>query len=117
MKRKKKRLIVVVDMLNGFCKEGALASPQFMQTIVPNIQKLLDAERQRRAEGSTIVFIGDYHEKDDVEFNLFPPHCIAGTDEAEIIREMGFNELKETRLHKSKYSPFIPLFRYSSAVL
>lgn len=103
--KKKKRLIIVVDMLNGFCKEGLVASPKFMDTIVPNIQKLLAKERQKK---SKIVFLCDCHDKDDEEFKLFPPHCLRGTKEAQIIDELAYNpgSPNEFIFEKNRYSPF-----------
>lgn len=104
---KKKRLVVVVDMINGFCKEGALASPRFMKTIAPNIKKLLDKERVEKT--SRILFLVDCHKKDDGEFKLFPPHCIEGTDETKIIDELDYRHhllSKDMAFQKSRYSPF-----------
>jgi nicotinamidase-related amidase len=40
------------------------------------VRDLLAAHRQ---EGSLIIFVADSHAPDDLEFQLFPPHCITGT--------------------------------------
>jgi len=53
--------------------------------IIPNVQRLLDNEL---AQGAQVFFICDQHDADDREFEMFPPHCIAGTAEAEIIPEL-----------------------------
>ena len=72
-------LLIIVDMVNGFVKEGALADPN-IQKIIPRQLELL---KQYLNKESTVVFIKDTHEKDSSEFKTFPPHCIKGTEEAE----------------------------------
>ena len=78
--------VLVVDMLRGFLEEGY---PLFLgataRRIIPSIQRLLDKEQ---AQGTRIFFICDRHDPDDLEFRMFPPHCIAGSAEAEVIPEL-----------------------------
>jgi nicotinamidase-related amidase len=78
--------VLVVDMLRGFLEEGhPLYCGDKVRGIIPHIQRLLERELDL---GSKIFFICDHHEPDDLEFKMFPPHCIAGTPEAEIIPEL-----------------------------
>jgi nicotinamidase/pyrazinamidase len=78
--------VLVVDMLRGFMEEGyPLYIGAGARRIIPNIQKLLEMET---AGGSRIFFICDNHDPDDLEFKMFPPHCIEGTAEAEVIPEL-----------------------------
>lgn len=72
----------VIDMINGFCTEGALADPEIMKITDPilDLIKVIDSQR--------VTFIADTHKPDDLEFKAFPPHCIEGTKEAEIIEEL-----------------------------
>jgi nicotinamidase/pyrazinamidase len=78
--------VLVVDMLRGFMEEGyPLYIGAGARRIIPNIQKLLEMEM---AGGSRIFFICDNHDPDDLEFKMFPPHCIEGTAEAEVIPEL-----------------------------
>ena len=78
--------VLVIDMLRGFLEEGyPLYIGDKARRIIPNIQRLLDREL---AQGSKIFFICDHHDPDDLEFRMFPPHCIAGTIEAEVIPEL-----------------------------
>lgn len=75
-------LVVVVDMINGFIKEGALASKR-VEGIIPEIDRintLLDKAKK--------LFFVDEHEEDSKEFTAFPPHCLKGTSEAEIVDEL-----------------------------
>jgi nicotinamidase/pyrazinamidase len=79
--------VLVVDMLRGFLEEGyPLYVGQEARRIIPNVQRLLERELDR---GSRLFFICDHHAPDDLEFKMFPPHCIEGTAEAEVIPELG----------------------------
>jgi nicotinate phosphoribosyltransferase len=53
--------------------------------IIPNIQELLEKEL---AQGSKVFFLCDQHDPDDLEFNMFPPHCIKGSTETEVVPEL-----------------------------
>ena len=79
-------VVLVVDMLRGFLEEGhPLYCGARARRIIPNIQKLLE---QELAQDSKVFFLGDHHAPDDPEFKMFPPHCIEGTVEAEVIAEL-----------------------------
>ena len=78
--------VLVVDMLRGFLEPGyPLYCGEQARRIIPGVQKLLEQELER---GSKVFFICDRHAPDDLEFRTFPPHSIAGTEEAEIIPEL-----------------------------
>jgi len=80
------RAVIVSDMLRGFMEEGyVLYCGAKARRIIPNIQKLLEAEL---AKGSKIFYLCDNHDKNDPEFAMFPPHAVEGTKEAEIIPEL-----------------------------
>ena len=80
-----KTAIVCVDVVNGFCKSGPLASPR-VAAIVPPIVKLFNQAWQ--AGCRNLFLIQDTHEPDAVEFGAFPPHCVRGTQEAETVSEI-----------------------------
>ncbi|MGI6484451.1 MAG: cysteine hydrolase family protein [Candidatus Dojkabacteria bacterium] len=88
MKNKETKLLIVVDMVNGFVKEGALADPKIAK-IVPEITRLIE---QTIDEGNRVVFVKDTHHENSKEFESFPPHCIKGTSEAELIDEFKLYE-------------------------
>jgi len=94
--------VLVIDMLRGFLEEGY---PLFIgdesRSIVPNIQRLLEREL---ALGSNVLFICDNHDPDDLEFKMFPPHCITGTAEAEVIPELA--RYPGEVITKKRYSGF-----------
>lgn len=77
-----RRLVVVVDMINGFCKEGALHDKAILN-IVPSMITILE-----KVENSDRLFVVDMHNASSLEFQSFPPHCVKGTSEAEVIDEL-----------------------------
>ena len=89
-------------MLRGFLEEGyPLSLGKQCRSIIPGIQHLIETEL---AEGSTVFFLCDNHEPDDLEFRMFPPHCIAGTAEAEVIPEL--SKYPGKVIPKKRYSGF-----------
>lgn len=86
MKRKEElqELLIVVDMINGFIKEGNMAD-ETINHITPKIIKLIE-EIIKNDEG--LAFIKDTHNKKSTEFKKFPIHCLEGTSEAEVIDEL-----------------------------
>jgi nicotinate phosphoribosyltransferase len=80
------RAVIVTDMLRGFLEEGypLYCGPE-ARDIIPNIRRLLERELE---QGSKIFYVCDHHTADDPEFKMFPPHCIEGTEEAELIPEL-----------------------------
>lgn len=70
--------IFIVDMIKGFYKIGALASPR-IAALIPKQVRFLE-----RVPASSVVFhAGDAHERDDSEFDRMPVHALRGTEEAE----------------------------------
>ncbi len=77
--------VVSVDMVNGFCHEGPLASPR-VKALIPPIVDLM-----RKAWDAGVrhfLLTQDTHDPSAVEFSAFPPHCVRGTTEAETIPEL-----------------------------
>lgn len=78
--------VIVIDMVRGFLEEDhPLYCGPGARRIIPQIQTLL---KQEIARGSKIIYLSDNHDPDDAEFKMFPPHCIKGTAETEIIPEL-----------------------------
>jgi len=94
--------VLVIDMLRGFLEEGyPLYCGDKARRIIPNVQCLMERELAR---GSRIFFICDHHDPDDLEFRMFPPHCIEGTAEAEVIPELA--KYPGEIIPKKRYSGF-----------
>ena len=79
-----KKLLLIIDMVNGFVKEGALADKQ-INNITPNIIKLIEKSIEN---GDDIISIQEGHSNNSKEFESFPHHCVLGTEEAELIEEL-----------------------------
>jgi len=80
------KVILVIDMVRGFLEEGhPLYCGAKARDIIPNIQRLLEKELK---QGAKVFYPCDHHKPDDPEFKLFPPHCIEGTPESELILEL-----------------------------
>jgi nicotinamidase/pyrazinamidase len=95
-------VVLVIDMQRGFLEEGnPLFCGESARRIIPKVQRLLDREVAR---GSTIVFTADAHAPDDKEFQMWPAHCIKGTEEAEIIPELA--SYTGRRVDSARYSAF-----------
>ena len=95
-------VVLVVDMLIGFMEPGKnLYCGDEARQIIPNIKRLIESEQ---AAGSSIIFIADTHHPDDLEFEMFPVHCVRGTEECEVIPELA--DYVTVTLQKRRYSAF-----------
>jgi nicotinamidase/pyrazinamidase len=95
-------VVLVIDMQRGFLEEGnPLYCGDEARKIIPRVKKLLDREV---AKGSTVFFTADAHAPDDKEFEMWPPHCVKGSEEAEIIPELASYPGK--RIDSARYSAF-----------
>lgn len=74
-----------VDMINGFCHEGPLASPR-IKGIIPQIVETFEGAYEVGVRH--FILAQDSHPVDAVEFANFPPHCLEGSSEAENIPEL-----------------------------
>lgn len=94
--------ILVVDMLRGFLEPGyPLYAGDEARRIIPNVQGLIENGLEN---GAKIFFIADSHNPNDLEFEMFPPHCINGTEETEIVPELA--EYPAETITKKRYSAF-----------
>jgi nicotinamidase/pyrazinamidase len=97
------RLLIVVDTQEGFTRRGNLASEHTTRAI-PRIRRLVQEERAAR---TPIVFTKDSHREGDPEFQIFPPHCIVGTEEHDLVEELReFEPEALAVVEKTRYSAF-----------
>jgi nicotinamidase/pyrazinamidase len=95
-------VVLVLDMVRGFCEEGRnLYVGPTIREIIPRVRELL---REEKARGSHIIFLCDNHDPDDLEFEMFPPHCVRGSEESEVIPEL--HEFAEEVIPKRRFSCF-----------
>ncbi|MBI3979309.1 MAG: cysteine hydrolase [Chloroflexi bacterium] len=76
--------VISEDMVRGFTYEGKLSSPR-IRAIIPNTVRLLRIAHDRGVR--QFILAQDTHSPDAQEFQAYPPHCIAGTPESEMIPE------------------------------
>lgn len=98
-----KSVLFIVDMNNGFVKEGILSSPR-VKAIIPNIVNNIKCLNKVNAP---IIAFTDCHTKDAVEFNFFPEHCIANDIESELVDELKIFGDKMTVIKKSSTNAFL----------
>lgn len=82
--RETERLLLVVDLVNGFVREGAMGNP-YAELILPESERLV---KKFVEEGYTVVYVKEWHDENAEEFKKFPRHCVAGTSEAEMVAEL-----------------------------
>jgi nicotinamidase/pyrazinamidase len=98
------RALIVTDMLAGFLEEGKpLYCGDDARKIIPFVRDKVEEFVQA---GEPVIFIADSHAPDDAEFKMFPPHCVAGTDETELVEELIPFKDKGTVVPKTRYSSF-----------
>ena len=97
------KALLVIDMLEDFIdEEGRLTTGPAGKKIVEFIQEKTDEFRKK---GYPIIYICDNHEEDDREFDMFPPHCIAGTEGSQIIQQLEVKD-GDKIIKKRRYSAF-----------
>ena len=96
--------VIVVDMQNGFMRpDGTLYCGDQARAIIPRIAAR--AEREKAA-GASLFFTQDSHSENDREFEMFPPHCIEGSEEERIIAELAPLAKDAQIVKKRRYSAF-----------
>ena len=85
--------IIAVDVVNGFCVEGPLASER-VGAIVPPIARLLQAAYDANVRAFAVL--RDSHAEDAPEFAQFGTHCVSGTAESQLVRELAELPFGET---------------------
>ena len=95
--------LLVIDMLEDFIRpDGALSVGPAGEKIVPAIARRLEEARQA---GRPVVYIADRHLPSDPEFEMFPPHCVAGTQGSDIVSQLEPRP-GERVIPKRRYSAF-----------
>lgn len=79
-------MLIVVDMVNGFVKEGALHDKKIGEVVPRQIELIKEA----KAKDKLIVFIKDTHTKESTEHKRFNGalHCVVGSGEEKLIDEL-----------------------------
>lgn len=98
--------VMLIDLIEGFARAGNLASPRVEALIEPILTMVTDA---RSLGVRTFISVQDAHSPDSPEFDEFGPHCIEGTPEAQLVRELAahpvFSDL--TTIGKKSLNAFL----------
>lgn len=98
------KLFLIIDMLNGFCRSGyPLSLTETADKIEKYIKKQIESYHKNNDQ---IIFICDSHSINAIEFKQYPPHCIKGTEEADIVDSLAEYSNKENVLYKNTLSVF-----------
>ena len=97
-----KKCLIVVDMVNGFVREGVLHDSKIANIIPRQIELIKENQR----ENGLTIFIKDTHEENSVEFKRFgnTKHCVKGTSEADLVDELKVYENKNNVISIEKNS-------------
>ena len=75
---------LIVDMINGFAREGALKSSR-VEDLIPEITRLSKLCDELKIQK---LAFADCHTEASPEFDAYPAHCMAGSREGEIVDEI-----------------------------
>ncbi len=95
-------MLIIVDMVNGFVREGVLHDEKIAEVIPRQIELIKEA----RNKGYLVVFVKDTHDEDATEFKRFgdTQHCVRGTSEAELVDELKSYETEDDTISIEKNS-------------
>lgn len=79
---KESTVLIHVDIVEGFLNFGALHSKD-AAGILPFVTKLNESMRAYEK-----IFVIDRHGDQAVEFNAYPPHCVVGSGEDKLVKEL-----------------------------
>ena len=84
--KKYQKMLIVVDMINGFVREGVLHDND-IDKIIPNIKDIIE---EYIGDDELIVFVKDSHDGNATEFKRFgnTNHALKGTIESELVEEL-----------------------------
>jgi len=86
-----KTALIIVDCQNDFLKLGGKLGPSdeagadYCAEVVSHIKVLSD---KCRVANMPIIYTQDYHQPNDPEFAIWPPHCLVGTSGQEEVPEL-----------------------------
>jgi len=96
------KAVLVIDMLNGFAHPKGSLYCKTAEEVVPKIREVLDAARLYSVP---IFYLNDAHEESDRELQIWGPHAMKGTWEAQVLAELAPRSESEI-VEKRWYSGF-----------
>lgn len=105
-----KTALIIVDVINGFIFEGNLSCKSISKIINP-IKNTLSYFKENNMKA---VAFCDSHSEKSLEFSDFPPHCIAGTSEPDVVDDLksigGYYEILKNStngFHEAKFQEWL----------
>jgi nicotinamidase-related amidase len=95
-------VLIISDMIKGFAEFGSLSSERIgaLSKPIASLAQTMDSA------GFEIVAFADAHTKESPEFDQYPAHCLAGSEEGELIE--GLSQLKHLHLiHKNSTNGYL----------
>ena len=80
----KNSAVLVVDMVNGFAKGGAMSGPR-VKDLIPAVTEAAHAFCKA---GIPVVNFADCHGGQSPEFEAYPIHCVKGDWESQVVEEI-----------------------------
>lgn len=96
-----KSVLIIIDINNGFAKEGLLSSQRVLN-IVPTIKEELKTFNELNLP---VIAFTDCHNENSVEFKYYPRHCLEGHSESELVEELKDYDL--TLIKKNSTNGFL----------
>lgn len=97
------KMAVVVDMIDGFVKYGAMHDKEIAKIIPAQIELL----EKMQDEKSIIAIVKDVHEKGCKEFSSYPEHCVKGSGEENLVEELRKFENEDSLVYEKNSTSVI----------
>ncbi|MBQ4312818.1 MAG: cysteine hydrolase, partial [Clostridia bacterium] len=94
--------LIIVDMINGFVKEGALSSPN----VLAINERVADLAGKCEQLGIPVAALADCHTHSSPEFESYPIHCLSDSVESAVTDEIA-QKCKYTRIEKNSTNGFL----------
>lgn len=81
---KEKTALIIIDMVNGFVKQGPLSSPY----VLGINDKIAQLAKRCCNVGIPVICFADCHSEQSAEFSSYPLHCLKDSEESKVTDEI-----------------------------
>ncbi len=99
----KKTVLIIVDMQNDFVEEKGSLYNKTSADLTPRLNSLIKKARDREVP---VIYTQDWHMPNDIEFKLWPRHCVKGTWGAELTDQLA-REKNDILVKKGTIDPWL----------
>jgi len=96
------KAVLIIDMLKDFIEEDAPLKVEGVKNIIDNIN---DVANTARNNDDLVIYICDRHRKEDSEFEIFPKHCVKGSEGSKIVERLNISS-EDIFIYKRRFSAF-----------